>query len=157
MHLLFISVEVYGGRLWQQIPGLLSRSLECECVFFVSSRIFSFLDVVTLCRCAQVSRVSARPRHRLRAQRRVLLFVCAKSVRFSLSALSPGTFWPWTAATGSASTSLTSSGTLRFVSVHCCHTFEAAVSLLASPRLSPLCWCRRAEWWRTSPSAAAAS
>lgn len=42
---------VQRGSFWQRGSGSLNRPC-------LSSRIFSFLDVVTLCRCAQVSRVS---------------------------------------------------------------------------------------------------
>lgn len=80
-----------------------------------------------------------------------------KTECLSLSTLSPGTFWPWTAATGSASTSLTSRGTSRYVDGNFYHPFKSAVSASPSSRLNPLRFCRRAEWWRTSQSAAAAS
>lgn len=48
--------------------------------------------------------------------------VCLKkiltlNVCFSLPALSPGMFWPWMAATGNESTSLTFRGTLRWVNL----------------------------------------
>lgn len=43
-------------------------------------------------------------------------FFLSKGLKANVSPThSPGTFWPWTAATGSASTSLTSRGTSRYV------------------------------------------
>lgn len=60
------------GSFWQQCSGTLNHPC-------LSSRIFSFLDVVTLCRCAQVSRVS------LRSQ---LMYLCVLLVCVCMSELS---------------------------------------------------------------------
>lgn len=85
--------------------------------------------MVTLCRCAQVSRVS------LCSQRvyscvwdcvLAVLLVCvwvlyiwdksgSQRCEFSHPTLSPGMFWPWTAATGNELTFSTFRGTLRWL------------------------------------------
>lgn len=73
-------------------------------------RIFSFLDVVTLCRCAQVSRVSSS---QMKSSFGWLLIFVLVWLTFLLLLLSRGTFWLWTEATGNASTCSTSRETSR--------------------------------------------
>lgn len=134
--------------------------------------------MVTLCRCAQVSRVSLCSQgvcvcvrdciclsvcftcvYVVHPRKNLTLIVC-----FFLPALSPGMFSRWTAATGNESTSLTFRGTSRWVNgasfpftPHSSSVIALDQGVDANTEGWVGCFCCRAEWWRTSQSDAGGS
>ena len=109
-----------SGGGWRESPGAKYRisgsAVQDSNPPPLSSRIFSFLDVVTLCRCAQVSRVSLCSWDLYENYDKLLTPDTLPSLPQFVPSLSPGTFLPWMAAIGKGLTSLTSRGTLRWVS-----------------------------------------